>query len=48
MMLLKMKVQFNSAELLIKMMPSTRRPYMVVLHMRDLMRVIVLREALKA
>ena len=56
-MLLKVKVQFNgclcmqtrlSVELLIKMMLSTRRPYMVVLYMRNLMRVIVLHEVLKA
>ena len=57
MMLLKMKVQFNGflcvwprlrVEFLIKMMLSTRSPYMVVLYMRDLMHMIVLREALKA
>ena len=50
MMLLNMKVQFNgcfcmrtslSVEFLIEMMLSTRRPDMVVLYMRDLMRVIV-------
>ena len=57
MMLLNVKVQFNgslcmqtriSVELLIKMMLSTRCPYIVVLYMRDLMRLIVLCEALKA
>ena len=56
-MLLKVKVQFNgclcmqtrlSVELVIKMMLSTRCPYMVVLYMKDLMQVIVFREALKA